>query len=106
MNEESLSDFIINWNLRFKYDRKFRKKYNIPFGSEEHLKLNQIDIYIDLLEDRLFEKLEKEFVDNKNNSEEMKKTGKFLKEQVLSQDQEDSLFDKIRKSLKYGRKEG
>lgn len=94
-----MKEFIAQWNLRFKYDRKWRKKYNIPFGSKEHLESNQIDIYFDLLEDNLFHKLQKEYIELMKDSEEFKNNGKFLRDQVLSQEEEDKLYKKIKLSL-------
>ncbi len=94
-----LKDFLIKWNLKFKYDRQWRKKYSIAFGSEQHLKMSQIDIYNDLLEDRMFKKLEKDYIKAKEEEVEYKKTGKFLKEKKMSQEDEDKLYKKIKLSL-------
>lgn len=96
-------EFILEWNLRFRWDRKWRKKYKIPFGSKEHLAMNQIDIYLDILEDIEFEKLEKRFIDLELNKEDFKKTGKFLKEQKLTAKQEDEVVDLLRSSIKKNR---
>ena len=52
-----LEDCIFEWSSRFRYDRLWRKKYNIPFGSKQHLEANQIDIYLDILEDKLAERI-------------------------------------------------
>jgi len=32
--KSQLEGFLVDWNLRFKRDRLWRKKYNISFGSE------------------------------------------------------------------------
>ena len=62
-SKKDLETFIITWNVRFKRDREYRKKYNIPFGSREHLESNQIDMYLDLLEDKLFEKAKSNYLE-------------------------------------------
>ena len=46
-----VEDFISIWNLQYPYDYIWRKKYNVPFGSEKHLCMNHIDMLIDLAED-------------------------------------------------------
>lgn len=96
---ENLDELIIQWNIQYRYDRRWRKKYNIPFGSKEHLEASQIDIYFDIKEDILFEKLEKEYLESKKDKQEYEKTGKFLKERKLSQKDEDALYKKIKLSL-------
>ena len=58
-----IRSFLIEWNNRFPFDRIYRKKYNIPFGCEEHLNVSQIDIYLDIAEDRMINNL---FVDMAN----------------------------------------
>lgn len=91
-----LEDEILQWNLRFRYDRRWRKKYNLAFGSKEHLEANQIDIFFDLLEDRLFERLEKDYIESRKNQDDYRTTGKLLKEQKLTEEEEDRLFKKIK----------
>jgi hypothetical protein len=93
-------EFLVAWNLRFRYDRKWRKKYGISFGSKEHLESNQIDIFNDLAEDRLFDKLEKEYVENRKDEEDYSKSGRFLREQKLSAEQSDQVFNKLRNFFK------
>jgi hypothetical protein len=51
--------FIKEWNVRYPYDRWWRKKYNIPFGSELHRKANFIEMMIEYSEDIYFQKLAK-----------------------------------------------
>lgn len=95
----ALDNIIFDWNVRFRLDRRWRKKYNIPFGSKEHLESNQIDIFLDLREDELFDKLKEDYVESIKNKEEFKKNGKFLKSQIMSQKDEDDLVNKIKLSL-------
>ncbi len=88
--------FLVEWNLRFKRDRLWRKKYNISFGSEEHRKSNQIDQYLDLLEERMFNQVQTEHFQRIKDLEEYQKTGKFLRERKMSQEEEDALFKRAR----------
>lgn len=85
---------LIDWNNRFPLDKAFRKKYNIPFASERHRELNQIDIYYEWLEDELY----KEFVDKA--TEEIKKEqefekGNWLKDTEVDNKDELLLFEKL-----------
>lgn len=73
-------EFLISWSVKFPKDRIFRKKYNIPFGSEQHLNMSQIDIYLDILEDELIKKYSKQYHDEKAALEQYKTTGVWLKE--------------------------
>ena len=94
--KKDLEDFIVSWNSKYKYDRRWRKKYNIPFGSKTHLEVSQIDIYLDICEDKIFEKAKLEYLESLRGKEEYEKTGRFLKEIKLSQEDEDKLFKKIK----------
>ena len=49
--------FIINWNQRWPIDFWWRKKYNIPFGSEEHRQANFIQMYYEYYEEKAMKKL-------------------------------------------------
>lgn len=87
-------DFIIRWNNLYPLDRVYRKKYNIGFGSSAHRKLNQLDVYLDWLEDHIYE----EYIEIVKVEEQEKKdfkAGKWLKEQadIVSEEEADNLFD-------------
>lgn len=45
---------IVEWNLKYAYDKWWRLKYSVPFGSQQHLQMNPIDIAFEYEEDRLF----------------------------------------------------
>lgn len=89
-------EYIIKWNSKYKYDRLWRKKYNIPFGSEAHKSISQVEIYLDLLEDRLFDKAQLTHLERIKDLEEYQRTGKFLREEVVSQEAENALFKKAK----------
>jgi len=89
--------FLIEWNNRFPMDRAYRKKHGITFGSKEHRELNQIDIYLDALEDRLFEKLISIYQNEKNDQDAYKNDGIWLKENNgVGTKEFDQLFDDIK----------
>ncbi len=57
MVDTDIRDYIINWNLRFPMDYRWRKKYNIPFNSVKHRESCFLDQLIDLEEDKFFQEL-------------------------------------------------
>jgi hypothetical protein len=52
--------FIIDWNNKYPYDRWWRKKYNISFGSEDHKRASFVNMSIEYKEDIYFKKLSEE----------------------------------------------
>lgn len=88
-------ELMIKWANMFPYDRIYRKKYNIAFGSQEHRQINQIDVYLDALEDTLYNKHIKLHLDEKEALETYKKTGEWLKFKQLPEKEFDQLFDSI-----------
>jgi len=104
--KEDLDSFLLFWNNKFKYDRTWRKKHNIAFGSEEHLKANQIDIYLDIREDLLAKKALDSSIERISDLESYEKEGSFLKERIASEEEDDILIKKIDlKKLNEHRKE-
>jgi hypothetical protein len=53
MSEESfdIRRFVIIWNNKYPLDLWWRKKYNIPFNSEQHRRISLIDIAFQRVED-------------------------------------------------------
>ena len=91
-----LKQLLIVWNNTFPYDKLYRQKYNIPFGSEEHRKTNQIDIYLDILEDKLFEKYREEYTENKKLKEDYKKDGLMNKNIAdVTEEEFNDIFDQV-----------
>lgn len=54
-----IEKFILEWNIRYPFDRYIRKKYNILFGSPEHKALNFIDMSFEYKEDLIMKREEK-----------------------------------------------
>lgn len=88
-------ELLILWNNRFPLDRSYRKKHNIAFGSSKHREVNQIDVYLDALEDKVYEKHIELHRIEKEGLEMYKKTGEWLKESTLGDKEFDELFDKL-----------
>jgi len=92
----NLRQTIVLWNNTFPYDRVYRQKHNIAFGSEEHRKVNQIDVYLDSLEDRMFKELLDEVAEEKQLAEAYKKNGILREECVQAIESElEDIFDNL-----------
>ena len=63
--QNEFRDFIIWWNNTFIYDKWWREKYKIAFNSPEHRLANQIDIFIEYSEDKLFREIVEEDTEKK-----------------------------------------
>lgn len=50
-------EFIIKWNNKYPFDYIWRRKYNIPFGSDKHLSMTLFDMIVDLEEQRMYTQL-------------------------------------------------
>jgi LPS O-antigen subunit length determinant protein (WzzB/FepE family) len=89
---DTLRNQIINWTVRFPLDNSFRKKYNISFGSEQHRALNEIDIYLDWLEQEVqleFLNKAKESIEN----ERLYSEGTWLKQSTVIEDDDEEMLD-------------
>lgn len=86
-------EFIIRWNNRFPYDKWWRTKYNIAFNSKKHREHNQLDMYLEYLEDYLY----KDSIDTKEKEkqkEEELKKGIWIKEKESNENEVD-LFENL-----------
>jgi hypothetical protein len=70
--------FIVEWNNKYPYDRWWRSKYNIPFGSNQHKETNFISMKIEYQEDLLFQKIKKEIEDNSEESLSEKEVDRMI----------------------------
>lgn len=51
-----LNEFIKEWNIKYPYDYWWRKKYNIPFGSEAHKSMSHINMAFEYKEEIYFKR--------------------------------------------------
>jgi hypothetical protein len=54
---EKIQDDILHRMRKHPVDLAWRKKYNIPYGSPQHLCMSRLDMFIDLEEDRLLKEM-------------------------------------------------
>lgn len=89
-------EFIVKWNYLFPADRWWRKKYNIPLFSEQHLSQSQLDIALEYYEDKLFESITEQGRLLELREKDYEK-GKLLIdiEDTLSEEEKDKLFEKL-----------
>lgn len=96
MNER---EFILNWNSLFPFDRRWRKKYNIPFNSPQHRSSDPISIFFDLKEDEVVEDMKKKYFEKEVEREKYKKGGGMFKEvkveESVSEKEMDDLFNNL-----------
>lgn len=77
---EDLDAFIIRWNNKFPFDYWWRKKYGVPFNSDEHRSTCLIDMYYDYREEELLKRNLEKVNDRKERKKKYKETGSFLRE--------------------------
>jgi len=93
---QDIQEFILKWNNDYPIDRYWRKKYSIPFNSEQHRKMSLLDMRIDFEEDRLFDKSNEEkeersvYIAGTNNY--LRKKNRFVK---VSDKEAEDLFNQI-----------
>ena len=95
--KKEVTSYIINWNSLYPIDFWWRKKYDIPFGSEQHKQATFIQMFFDYEEEKMMSK-----IINKKSKEDDEAGFDFEKAQEksgvgkkMSQAQIDDDFDKI-----------
>lgn len=95
--------FVKDWNLKYPVDRWWREKYNIPFGSPQHLDQSLLDMRICFEDDHFHVRIDVEEFNKKQRSEGngkyqpgrgmwLKKQPKFTK---MTSESIDSAFDRL-----------
>jgi hypothetical protein len=91
----TLKDFTVKWSNAWKFDYWWRKKYNVPFNSEAHRNISQIDIKMDYIEFHLVAQHQDGLLEDERKFKEYKDTGKWLKDQEYDVEKQNELFDKV-----------
>lgn len=86
---ESLSHFILKWNIDFPIDRWWRKTHSVSFNSQRHREVTFIDMYNEWYEDNLYKELSKE------KDKYIPGKGEFLKQQERQESLPEDFFDNI-----------
>ena len=66
--KDEIKNFIFDWH-EFPLDYWWRKKYNIPFGSQQHRSMSFIDMYVEYQEELLLR--ESEIISDEQENEEI-----------------------------------
>jgi hypothetical protein len=90
----TLRDYIIGWDNNHPYDYFWRKKHNIPFGSERHLAMSFIDMKIELLEDVIYHNFLIEIRENNKINKE-KLLNPLKREPIMTKEEEDAEFENL-----------
>lgn len=93
--KEEINNYIINWNTLYPIDYWWRKKYNIPFGSEEHRQTTFLQMFYDYEEDKLIQKVIKKDSETEEGFDFEKAQKKSGVGKNMSQQQIDDDFDKL-----------
>jgi hypothetical protein len=91
---ENLRKFIIEWNNLYPIDKWWRNKYNIPFNSEKHLSANQLDIFMEYMENKIYKEYEDSVISDMKKISRFEKEG-WISESDIKNNKEDGLFEKI-----------
>lgn len=91
----TFKDIVLKWDTAWRYDYWWRKKYKIPFNSEQHRNANQIDIAFEYLENHLSNKALDKYKNDEDRASEYKKTGEWIKEREIDNETLEEVFDKI-----------
>ena len=57
ISNDGVKEFILEWNVKFPIDKWWRKKYNIPFGSRQHLEMSIFDMKLEWEEDKIYNRI-------------------------------------------------
>lgn len=96
--KKDIDNFVFDWH-NFPLDYWWRKKYNVPFGSQQHRDMNFIDMLIEYREEIVINEFKKEY---RQKQEEQDNRDLGLAEEIsnkkviqLSQEQIDDDYDNL-----------
>ena len=97
-SKKDIDNFVFDWH-NFPLDYWWRKKYNVPFGSQQHRDMNFIDMLIEYREEIVINEFKKEY---RQKQEEQDNRDLGLAEEIsnkkviqLSQEQIDDDYDNL-----------
>ncbi len=91
--KDELNNFILQWH-RTPVDYWWRKKYNVPFGSQRHREMNLIDMLIEYREDQYLNEL-REQIRKEEDEREMRAIGIESNEVKMSQEEIDEEYENL-----------
>ena len=93
---QDVDNFVFDWH-KFPLDYWWRKKYNIPFGSQQHRDMNFIDMLIEYREDIVVNKYQSEYIrkQEEQDNRDLGLTDKESKVVHMSQQQIDDDYENL-----------
>lgn len=93
---QDVDNFVFDWH-KFPLDYWWRKKYNIPFGSQQHRDMNFIDMLIEYREDIVVNKYHSEYIrkQEEQDNRDLGLTDKESKVVHMSQQQIDDDYENL-----------
>ncbi len=91
---DQLRLFLIEFNNVFVLDRWYRKAHNIAFNSPEHRNVCQIDVYLEWLENEIFDGHEQDVIEMHKKMQLYEK-GEWMSQSEGFRENEEKLFDDI-----------
>lgn len=88
-------DTVLKWNNTWRFDYWYRERYNIPFASEAHRKISQIDIKFDWVEKKIAEQQREQYEQIQKDEEAIKKGASWLRRNEKQKEKESKLIDSI-----------
>jgi hypothetical protein len=85
---------INNWNRKFPIDFWWRRKYSIPYGSEQHRNANLIDMFYDYEEEKIMNEVIEKFSKEEDDSEVVTDSNSGVGKKMTKQELDDA-FDNI-----------
>lgn len=89
---KDLKAFLLWWNNTFPLDRKYREKYGIAFGSEQHRQVCQIDVLLNHLENEIYEDAMKDAIQHYEKEENLKNGILINKRETVTTEQEQEII--------------
>lgn len=91
---KDLREAIIRWNNNYPLDKWWRDKHKIPFQSEQHLNANQIDIFFEFFEAKIYDD-HKEDILERERKRLLYEKGEWISKNKNDENVTDDEFDQI-----------
>lgn len=65
-----IREYVLEWNNKYPWDYRWRRKNGVAFGSERHLSTSFLQMKIELIEDQEYEKAIEKFKKRHENVQE------------------------------------
>lgn len=77
MSLTELQKFVKDWNVQYPIDWWWRNKFNIPFGSTQHINANMIDMRFAYEEEVMYKALHKKWSEKDSDEDKEHKSAEY-----------------------------